>query len=441
MMNSDTKTEKQPVDEARAADIDSGTFDDSTYHMLSRFLPHEKIMDALKPSSGAHGVGIPVEYLYTALANNRGNYEYALDEARSYLDRDKIIAQASRNARNAPTLARAMSENLLTQPEHDNICESLKAHHSVLGGRSSDLPDSVGLFSRMVPGEHPEELVDRVQGWNDKKYSRAHEWMGSQIDKLKSGSVITPMITTSYSKTPILNVHDVFNHIHRAIHGDQQLAINYMGANDLEPRGRAIVPTHAWFDPVSGRAYVRAYDKTAQDDPEGSPEKFGAWRTFRADKITGMSPTYKRAIETGPDAEAPAMDAKLRSISFNNGITSLDKPDTREPSCTCGAEGGYHRMGCQIKSGFVGSGSHCSCGSTDGLHTVECYQDMASKLIKHYTAQMVSSCINPVPGEDVDTISPETLSSFISTRRKLGIATQAASSAFFPEDYSEQRHG
>ena len=440
-MNTDKATEKQPVDEARAADIDDGTFDDSIYNMLSRFIPHEQIMDAMKPSSGAHGVGIPPEYLYTALANNRGNYDYALEEARSYLDRDKIIAQASRKARNAPTVARAMSENLLTQTDHDSICDSMKAHHKVLGSRPNNIPDSIDTFSRMVPGERPEELVDRTQGWNDKNYARAHEWISSQIDKLKSGSVITPMLTTSYSKTPILNAHDVFNHIHRAIHNDQQLVINYIGAKDLEPRSRSIVPTHAWFDPTSGKAYIRAYDRTAQDDPVGNPEKFGAWRTFRADKVTGMSPMYKRAMETHPDDEAPALDAKLRSISFNNGITSLGEPGAREASCTCGAEGGYHRMGCMIKSGLSSGESHCSCGTSDGLHTVECYQDMASKLIKHYTAQMVSSCVNPVPGEDVDTISPETLSSFISTRRKLGIATQAASSAFFPEDYSEQRHG
>jgi len=347
-------------------------------------------------------------------------------------------------------MARAMSENLLTQSEHDAICESLKQHHIILGNRSPNVPDSIDTFSRMVPGEHPEELVDRVQGWNDKKYARAHEWIGSQIDKLKSGSVITPMLSTSYGKTPILNVHDVFQHMNRAIHGDKQLGITYMGAKDLEPKHRVVAPTHAWFDPTTGRAYIRAYDKLAQDDPQGNPEKFGAWRTFRADGIKSMSTLFKQGIinhpdnpyPADPDPEAENLNAKLRSISFNNGITSMDAPDMREPNCTCGdPTSARHYSQCLVKSGYLGSDNKCSCGTSDGLHTVECYQDMASKLIKHYTAQMVSSCVNPVPGEDVDTISPETLSSFISTRRKLGIATQVASSAFFPEDYSEQRHG
>lgn len=406
----------EETEQARSSDIDPGTFDSSSYRILRKFLPHQQIIDAMRPAESRHGAGIPIEYLHQALANNRGNYDYAVAEAESYLDRDLVQAQANRSAflgSRSSTISQALSNTMLTQEDHDSICDHLVAHHAKLAQRSGSLPESVDLFGRMVASvESPENLIDNIEKWDGNDYPGAHEWQQSEIGKLKTGSVIHAGINTESGATNLLSEYDIFNHINHAIHNGEQMNIKYRGKSDFDTRARSIVPTHAWMDPQRGSLYVRAYDPNAVN-ADGMP---GGWRTFRGSGISGMSSRYPKAVELPEDTDAPEIDSKLRSMFFDGHTTSLE-----EPRAT--------------------SSEHCSCGTADGLHTVGCYQSMASKLVKHYTAQLVSACASPSAGETPKIISPQTLSNLVATKRKLAIATQASESAFFPYAYSKDRHG
>lgn len=408
----------EDIEQARSLDVHPGTFDDSSYKLLRKFISHDEITGAMEPTEARRGVGVPVEYLQTSLANNNGDLPRALDEAEALIDRDYIQAATNRNvytqARNSPITA-YLSSNLLSQSDHDDLCDLLSGHQAVLGSRSDDLGESTELFEQMTPITGDDSLIDRVSGWNNQNYRGAHNWMQSEIGKLKSDGVIHAGKVPGDDGIALLSEHDLFKRIHRSIHRGEKLNINYRGVNDSGPVSRTIAPTAAWFHPENRGLYVRAYDPDAITEGVDEP---GGWRTFRGGRMLGATPAGSRDFDLPEDNEAEMIASGMRTLHNKGGVTSLLPP--RE-----------------------GISQHCSCPnqSSRGLHTVECYQNMAEKLINHYTAQLVSSCVNPVAGEDPSTISPETLKKFISTRRKRDIAIKAAESALYPVSYSQARHG
>lgn len=408
-----TALPQEEIDEARSADIDPGTFDASSYKLLRRFLPHQQIIEAMQPDDSRHGVGIPLEYLYQALANNRGNYDYAVGEAESYLDRDALQAQVNRSAfmgsRSSP-ISKALSTNLLDQESHDEICDHLADHHATLAARSGDSSESNNLFSGMVPTKSVLD-GDNIENWDGQDYSGAHNWMQSEIGKLKASPIIQAGFSTDSGVTNLMSDYDIFNHINKAIHSGEQLSIKYRGYKDPIARTRTIVPSHAWIDPKGGM-YIRAYDPNSVGD-DGIP---GAWRTFRGSGVSGMSTSQPLSSQPRADADASKTESIIQSLDYDGYDTSLNAPRKN-------------------------SKSQCYCSKPNGLHTLPCYENMSKKLIKHYTAQLVSACVNPVAGESPRTISPQTIAKLISTRRKLAIATRASESAFFPYAYSKDRHG
>ena len=408
------------IEQARSADVDPGTFDSSVYKELRKHTSHDEIMEAMQPNAQRHGVGIPLEHLLTALVNNNGDYDYAVPEAESYLDSDLLQTQLnhrqSRTVNNGSSF-RTMLSGLLSQEDHDAICDSLSSHHEHLASRPDTLPESSQLFDRVIgsSGFSPSDrlgIIDRVEDWNSKDYPGAHHWIQSEIARIKSGHVMTipgienPQDLSGDSRSGL------FRHIHKIINDGGQLDITYRGNNDFAPRVRSIVPTYIYHHPKYDSLYIRAYDPHTIDENGNK----GSWRTFRGDRVSAVSGGYGRNVEVPDDPDEEEIRKQITFLHQNNGLTSM------------------------IPHEMLGS-HHCSCGSTDGLHTLDCYQKMSSRLIDHYTAQLFSSCYDPGKQPISEgLVSPSTVGNFISTRRKLDAAINVAESGLFPYSYDPDRH-
>jgi hypothetical protein len=410
------------IEGARSSDTHPGTFDESSYKLLRRFLSHDDIISAAQPTERTHGVALPIEYIQTGIANNAGSYRLAIPEAEAMLDRDLIQARTNRNAfmasRNSP-IASALSTNLISQEEHDGIVDALSSHHGALGARENDIDSTADILGEITGlGASPslnDQMIDQATKLNSKDYPGAHSWMQSELGKLKSDGVITVGRNFQQEALNLTSENELFKHINQAIHNGHQLGITYRGYKDLDAKSRTIVPTMAWFNPKNNGLYVRAYDPDVLDD-DGNVS--GGWRTFRGSNMFGASQSTRSELQLPEDPDMPELTATINDLHSLGALTSLTSPEIKRAEST-----------------------GCSCGTSSGLHSVKCYQDMASKLVKHYNAQMVSSCVSPVAGESPDTISPETLASFIATRRKLEIARNAGDSVFFPNAYVPARHG
>jgi len=183
--------------EAKFNDIDPQTFDRATYSRLRKNLSHQEILDAMQPTPERHGVGIPLEDLETAMTNQNGDYDNAVAEAESYLDRYLVNVHSNRKAMylnyHGP-ITIGVRSGTLTDNDHDNIIYNLAQHHEKLSKRK---PRDYSTFSVMVPDAFKSEkdllarkdFVDRITN-ND--YRNAHSWMADSARKLSITGDYTP---------------------------------------------------------------------------------------------------------------------------------------------------------------------------------------------------------------------------------------------------------
>ena len=151
-------------EEAKQLDVDPSTFDRATYKRLRSTLTHDQIKDALTRHDG---YTIPLEDLEDALANNDGNFENAVNEARSYGDHHLSKATAVHQARVATPEGYPLEDvpeiPTLNDAQFDQIIARLMLHHAVCRNN--------------VHSTHPNSV-------NYTGTDKNHEWLMSELTKI-----------------------------------------------------------------------------------------------------------------------------------------------------------------------------------------------------------------------------------------------------------------